>query len=411
LIVSQGNNGSWTGKGLAMAYSVGSDTGLLYSYDYTGGVYKPIKIIGSTLTLQVTAIEALTIASTGNVLIGTTTDSGYKLDVNGTGRFSSTLAINMGASTADGLFISRTSSTANAIIKFNSASADKWIVGLRNTSDDDFHIYGYTAATDVFKLASTGAATSTTGGTNYFIVQSTAGTQTVGIQTKSTTRNYFVGQNYSVADNFEIYDITGGASRLCILTNGNVGIGTTTPDRKLQVNGDVTLSGENYIQYNRILQWEGFSYWTLRTQTTGADFQLNNGSAGVAAFTIKGNNNFLIGTTTDSGQKLQVNGTTKATNYITITNQATISALSTATILTLDSSAVGVYIVQGNFGGQGNAAYGSTLIVVANLGSFRIVTNGSGSNSALTLSGANVQITNVLGINLDAYASAILIGN
>ena len=101
----------------------------------------------------------------------------------------------------------------------------------------------------------------------------------------------------------------------------------------------------------------------------------------------------------------------KATNYITITNQATIPALTTATILTLSSSAVGVYIIQGNFGGQGNAAYGSTLIVVANLGDFRIVTNGSGSNSALTLSGANVQITNVLGISLDAYGTAILIGN
>jgi hypothetical protein len=72
LIVSQGNNGSWTGKGLAMAYSVGSDTGLLYSYDYTGGVYKPIKIIGSTIVLQVSAIEALTIASTGAATFKTT---------------------------------------------------------------------------------------------------------------------------------------------------------------------------------------------------------------------------------------------------------------------------------------------------------------------------------------------------
>ena len=104
-------------------------------------------------------------------------------------------------------------------------------------------------------------------------------------------------------------------------------------------------------------------------------------------------------------------GSFNGTNYTTISSQGTISASSTATILTLSSSAVGVYIVQGNFGGQGNAAYGSTLIVVANLGDFRIVTNGSGSNSCLTLSGANVQIQNVLGVSLDAYASAILIGN
>ena len=126
---------------------------------------------------------------------------------------------------------------------------------------------------------------------------------------------------------------------------------------------------------------------------------------------ITSGGNVLIGTTTDTGEKLQVNGTTKATNYTTITNQATIPASSTATILTLSSTVNGVYIVQANFGSQGNAVYGSALIVVANYGSFRIVTNGSGASAALTLSGANVQITNALGSALDSYASAILIGN
>ena len=38
-------------------------------------------------------IERMRITSGGNVLIGTTTDAGYKLDVNGTGRLKSTLII------------------------------------------------------------------------------------------------------------------------------------------------------------------------------------------------------------------------------------------------------------------------------------------------------------------------------
>jgi hypothetical protein len=89
----------------------------------------------------------------------------------------------------------------------------------------------------------------------------------------------------------------------------------------------------------------------------------------------------------------------------------TISASSTATLLTLSSSVTGVYIINANFGGQGNQIYGGMLTVVANAGSFRIVTDGSGSNCSLTLSGANVQITNALGVPLDATATAILIGN
>jgi hypothetical protein len=100
-----------------------------------------------------------------------------------------------------------------------------------------------------------------------------------------------------------------------------------------------------------------------------------------------------------------------ATNYTTIRNTATIPASSTATILTLSSSVTGVYIVNANFNGQGNNIYGGMLIVVANAGSFRIITNGGGTSSVLSLSGANVQIANALGSSLDATGTAVLIGN
>jgi hypothetical protein len=136
------------------------------------------------------------------------------------------------------------------------------------------------------------------------------------------------------------------------------------------------------------------------------------------AMRVSSLNNLLVGSPTDdTTNKLQVTGNIKSTtriqspNYYSINNTATIPALGTATILTLDSSAVGLYIIQANFGGQGSSAYGSALIVVANAGSFRIVTNGSGASAALTLSGANVQITNALGVSLDALATAILINN
>jgi hypothetical protein len=240
--------------------------------------------------------------------------------------------------------------------------------------------------------------------------------------------------------------------------NGNVGIGTVTPARKLTVVGTIAaiLSDANDVQCalsatatavniaatygttgsylpltfstgsdERIKITAGGTIQTLNGATlygeiyqsstamviNGYAGQLNLQTSGTERMRITSGGNVLIGTTTDAGQKLQVNGTTISSNYRTINNGATIPGSGTATILTLSNSATGVYIVNANFGGQGNQIYGGMLIIVANAGSFRIVTNGSGSSCSLTLSGNNVQITNPIGAALDATANAILIAN
>ena len=99
-----------------------------------------------------------------------------------------------------------------------------------------------------------------------------------------------------------------------------------------------------------------------------------------------------------------------AANFRTISGAATVPALGTATVLTLSSTATGTYYITADFGGQGNAIYSGMLIVVANANSFRVVTNGSGANSVITLSGANVQLTNALGVDLTGYAAAMFVG-
>lgn len=48
--------------------------------------------------------------------------------------------------------------------------------------------------------------------------------------------------NNTTSDYFDIFDQTNGASRLLINNNGNVGIGTTTPGSKLEVNGNIKLT-------------------------------------------------------------------------------------------------------------------------------------------------------------------------
>jgi len=64
-------------------------TTLLNSYDDTGAAYKAMEINSSFLYLN-------SISGSGNVAIGTTADNGFKLDVNGTGRFSGLLTISAG---------------------------------------------------------------------------------------------------------------------------------------------------------------------------------------------------------------------------------------------------------------------------------------------------------------------------
>jgi hypothetical protein len=89
--------------------------------------------------------------------------------------------------TQDTIKIDRAATSDNAITKYQTASADKWIVGLRNTGDDNFRFYSYGTSTDVLTInQADGNATfagdvivpngkiSTTGGNNLTISGSVA---------------------------------------------------------------------------------------------------------------------------------------------------------------------------------------------------------------------------------------------
>src|SRR5579859_7001988 len=58
---------------------------------------------------------------------------------------------------------------------------------------------------------------------------------------KTVEREYKLGQNVGGlgVGKLLVYDITAGTARLTVDTTGNVGIGTTTPSQKLDVNGTI----------------------------------------------------------------------------------------------------------------------------------------------------------------------------
>jgi len=84
---------------------------------------------------------------------------------------------------------------------------------------------------------------------------------------------------------------------MSLRSNGYVGIGTTTPDRTLTINGDTSILGNNYISTSKFFQWEGGAYWTTRVVSSGNQFEIYRGDTGTSVLVVSSGNNVGIGTT------------------------------------------------------------------------------------------------------------------
>jgi uncharacterized protein YaiE (UPF0345 family) len=204
-----------------------------------------------------------TTAIYGNVLIGTTTDAGYKLDVNGTLRVSGQV-----------------------------------------TSTTNF----YTAS-----------------------ISDTLGSRTFGGNSFSIRNN--VAEDF----NIDVYNRTLGAwyTPFIIKNTGNVGIGTTSTVQKLTI-GDGTGTGNQYIRIHasasdmyigqtgsnlfgagngQVIVTDVTYTSNLAIGTLNSSANLVFGTASTERMRITSGGNVLIGTTTDVGFKLDVNGNVRATGF------------------------------------------------------------------------------------------------
>lgn len=186
----------------------------------------------------------------------------------------------------------------------------------------------------------TGVGIGTTSVDRQFVIQGTNEAWTRVTTTATSTQNWLYGQDGS-RKGFEVYDATAGLTRFFVApSNGYVGIGTTSSEEKLHVeNGSIMARQSSTTTITQIIA-DANGSGTLRIAMAnfgssasgsllgigraangflyknGGALAIGTGNANVLVFSTSdierarftSGGNYLIGTTTDNGYKLQVDG-------------------------------------------------------------------------------------------------------
>jgi len=270
------------------------------------------------------------ITSGGNLLVGTTSDAGYKLDVTGT------LRVNGNNNTAVALTVNGADASEGLVAKFARGASEKnfYISATNNqyvnlATEGDFRFktgisvnQPYTSGNDPMVLTSTGnvgigtssptvklqvsGTTLFEGGYANFLA---SGTIALRIGADGSNDIFMPsGRNLSISAEDNILFRTSGAltERFRITSGGNVGIGYTAPTEALAINGNLAVGGTSSSGYKLFVS--GSAYIAGSTNyIDGSTIFRTAAAAEMARFNASGE--LLINTTSDSGDyKLQVNG-------------------------------------------------------------------------------------------------------
>ena len=313
-----------------------------------GGGYLAIRVNVSSESIS-SGSEAMRILANGNLLVGTTTDSGYKLDVNGTGRFSGGSALSTAIFSNTGpdggidvinsgtLAVNRTSQLrlANGTTYFGANDRSYQLVNIGTSSTAaDFYIQYFNGSSyfDRFRITSTGAATFSgdlsvikSGNALLRVQASTNTTPIADIELMRGTGTTWGADAYgdyrfrnSGGDLLIQYGDTGVTNtRLTVSSTGNLGLGVTPSAwsgvKALQIgNGSLVATG-NFVAINSNSFFDGVDKY-ISNSFASQYYQLSgqhvwqtapSGTAGTAisftqAMTLSANGNLGIGTTTMS---------------------------------------------------------------------------------------------------------------
>jgi len=334
------------------------------TYNYTG--YSGYWGLRTTTTGNNFALDTYNGGTPKNVL--TITQAGAAT-------FSSSVTATNGIFTGSGIQIASNSAGSNSTFTFNytaNAASRTWRFANDYTAYGDFKLQQSTTQTgstfaDILAFSSTGAATFSSSVTTGGSLDVTGTGNVITIRKASNIPAIaWVGATYTAiiegGDYFNFY--TGGTGgRLYITSGGDIGIGITTPLQTTANRTVLTVNGTNQSIINLgsggILR--GYFYGDSTSAELYSAAQLNLLAAGANPMLFYTNGtermrifsggNIAIGTTTDSGYKLDVNGTGRFSSSVTANGDIVANSGSSTAVYVYNASSIrGKLSMTGNEG-------------------------------------------------------------
>jgi hypothetical protein len=332
----------------------------------------------------------------GSLLLNTTTSTGEQLQVNGTSSFLGNITLGLNQNAATGFTITNTTSgtAANSFLKLQTTNASTYgefakLSALYTTYKifvgNDLAIYNTNTSGDIailndfgtgnIKFAAGGSSTAqmTLHNTGNLLIGSTSNTgerlQVTGTS-KITGASSFGGNmtlslNHNAATLLTVSNTTNGTNSLATIqaisnSNGTVEVGKFS---QLKTANKIIASGDGYL-YNNI-----YGDIAILNDVASGNIKFAAGGSSTAQMTLQNTGNLLLNSLTDTGEKLQVTGTSKITGASSFGGNMTLSFnQNAATLFTINNTTSGT-------SSQSGIIFNSNLSGTGGIGKYSSTTN------------------------------------